>query len=226
MLRTETVMNDMMIGHQRNVLAALGIDIWVPKDTPHQEKSLPSIWRDQTADIVSPSVELAPVQIKKPESAPQIIIREVPQPPVVIEAAAEPVPSVPVETRVSEQVEAFALQAFSLPHCVVITETTALTEQQQRLWFNMQTAIPSQLHTLKWPFPLLSFQDGRGVSSYVQGFVDVLGMDKTLICLGNLPYIQQAKMMRLASLQEMLDKPLLKKQLWQLMQNNDEKMED
>lgn len=221
-------MNEMMIGHQRNVLAALGIDIWVPKNSPHQEKNLGSIWRDQLAEIASSSVEPTPlVEIRKPEPAPQVILRATPQPPVIPEPAVERTQvSAPIETRASEQVAAFALQAFSLPHCVVITETTALTEQQQRLWSNIQTAIPTQHHELKWPFPLFNFQDGRGVRSYIQGFLDALCLDKTLICLGNPPYIQQAKMMCLASLQEMLEQPLLKKQLWQLMQNNDEKMED
>ncbi|MGK7823808.1 hypothetical protein ACSRC9_16330, partial [Acinetobacter baumannii] len=42
------------------------------------------------------------------------------------------------------------------------------------------------------------------------------------LCLGKCAYIQHANIIHLASLKEMLDKPLLKKRLWQLMQDNNE----
>ncbi len=38
-----------MIGHQREVLASLGIDLWVPDFLPSQQNVAASIWRDQSA---------------------------------------------------------------------------------------------------------------------------------------------------------------------------------
>ena len=65
---------------------------------------------------------------------------------------------------------------------------------------------------------MLNFQDSRGVDSYVQGFLDAISADKNIILIGQLPYLADPKSINLASLQEMLDQPLLKKRLWQFMQ--------
>lgn len=39
-----------MIGQQRNVLAALGIDVWIPRDVVCQKNTASSIWRDQAVE--------------------------------------------------------------------------------------------------------------------------------------------------------------------------------
>ena len=44
--------------------------------------------------------------------------------------------------------------------------------------------------------------------------------DKNIIFLGQSGYFNHEKGMQLASLQEMLDQPLLKKRLWQFMQKS------
>ena len=62
-------------------------------------------------------------------------------------------------------------------------------------------------------------QDGRGASSYIQGFLDVFSTEKNVLCLGEIPHLQASHSIQLASLQEMLIQPLLKKRLWQFMQN-------
>ena len=36
-----------MIGQQRNRLAALGIDVWIPREVVCQKNTAPSLWRDQ-----------------------------------------------------------------------------------------------------------------------------------------------------------------------------------
>ncbi len=72
---------------------------------------------------------------------------------------------------------------------------------------------------LQWPFGLVNLQDGRGAASYVQGFIDAISLDKNVICLGDIPHLEHAKVYPLASLQQMIEQPLLKKRLWQFMQN-------
>ena len=53
-----------MIGHQREVLASLGIDLWVPAFLPSQQNATTSIWRDQsTTEIIS--------EIVRPQSQPE-----------------------------------------------------------------------------------------------------------------------------------------------------------
>ncbi len=46
-----------MIGQQRNRLAALGIDVWIPREVVCQKNTAPSLWRDQLIDDVSESTE-------------------------------------------------------------------------------------------------------------------------------------------------------------------------
>ncbi|MDV4313715.1 hypothetical protein MY149_12680 [Acinetobacter indicus] len=62
-------------------------------------------------------------------------------------------------------------------------------------------------------------QDGRAVSVYVQGFLDAIALEKKIIVLGQLPHVQLTQATALPALAEMLEQPLLKKQLWQAMQD-------
>ena len=212
-----------MIGHQRDILAALGIDIWIPKDALCQKMPSSSIWRDQAAveditEIIVPKAVALPaveVQFKAEPTQTVAPVVSLAQP---IELQAEPL-SV-LEPQVIAQVAAFQLQAFALPHCVIVVDATSMSSEQQQLWNNIQHAISAEYALLQWPFPLLEFQDGRGAESYVQGFLDALSVDKNILFLGKSGYFKHAKGMQLASLQEMLDQPLLKKRLWQFMQKS------
>lgn len=217
----------MMMGQQRSRLAALGIDLWVPKDALRQEKSCPSLWRDQSPEHPATHVDLAittSVPVKKQEKRPPTL--EVPVPARVEAAVVVEQRIIVPETTHSEQIAPFTLQACSLPHCVILLDATVLSEQQQRLWFNIQTALPSQFHELKWPFPLPHLQDSRGVQSYIQGFIDAMSLDKNLIMLGDIPYLQHSIRVALPSLEQMLQQPQFKQQLWHYMQNKPNSMDD
>ena len=213
-----------MIGHQRDILATLGIDIWIPKDALCQKMPSSSIWRDQAAveditEIIVPKAVALPaveVQFKAEPTHTVAPVVYLAQP---IELQAEPLANV-LEPQVIAQVAAFQLQAFALPHCVIVVDATSMSSEQQQLWNNIQHAISAEYALLQWPFPLLEFQDGRGAESYVQGFLDALSVDKNILFLGQSGYFKHAKGMQLASLQEMLDQPLLKKRLWQFMQKS------
>ena len=213
-----------MIGHQRDILAALGIDIWIPKDALCQKMPSSSIWRDQAAveditEIIVPKAVALPaieVQFKAEPTQTVAPVVSLAQP---IELQAEPLANV-LEPHVIAQIAAFQLQAFALPHCVIVVDATSMSSEQQQLWNNIQHAISAEYALLQWPFPLLEFQDGRGAESYVQGFLDALSVDKNILFLGQSGYFKHAKGMQLASLQEMLDQPLLKKRLWQFMQKS------
>ena len=213
-----------MIGHQRDILATLGIDIWIPKDVACQNMPSSSIWRDQAApeyltEIViaksQPEIPIAPqveqskvLERTEPLRRPTSLIKEVPAQAVALS----------VEEHPALQIAPFQLQAFGLPDCVIVVDATEMTAEQQQLWNNIQQALQAEYYELQWPFPLLNFQDSRGVDSYVQGFLDAISADKNIILIGQLPYLADPKSINLAGLQEMLDQPLLKKRLWQFMQ--------
>ena len=169
-----------MIGHQRDILATLGIDIWAPKAAACQKMPSSSIWRDQAApeyltEIVvakaqSPiALEPKAEQHKTPDRPKQL-----PTPTLVVkEVQTEVVPQV-IEERPALHIASFQLQAFGLPHCVIVIDATELSAEQQQLWNNIQQALQAEYYELQWPFPLMNFQDGRGAESYVQGFIDAI----------------------------------------------------
>ncbi|WP_445346346.1 hypothetical protein [Acinetobacter bohemicus] len=213
-----------MIGHQRDILATLGIDIWIPRDVACQNMPSSSIWRDQVVpeyltEIViaksQPEIPIVP-QVEQPKALERT--EPLTRPTSLIKEVQTEVAPLVIEERTALQIAPFQLQAFGLPDCVIVVDATEMTAEQQQLWNNIQQALQAEYYELQWPFPLLNFQDSRGVDSYVQGFLDAISVDKNIILIGQLPYLADPKSINLASLQEMLDQPLLKKRLWQFMQ--------
>ena len=213
-----------MIGQQRHILATLGIDLWIPRTVISQKSNAPSLWRDQALQVESTVLETEPAVLSFEEAA-------VAEPkPIEIQPLAKTLDLQPEQKaeivippeRVGDitiSIPAFEVQAYSLDSCVIIVDTTNLNDDQKQLWLNIQKAKLGQYAELKWPFPLAVFQDGRGVGSYLQGFLDGLAFEKKILCLGEFVYMQHANMIQLASLQDMLEQPILKKRLWQLMQD-------
>ena len=208
-----------MMGHQREILASLGIDIWVSRTAVSQTLPQPSVWRDQAAPEIYSDI-IVPAAVNQQLKQQQPIIHEEPkqepspQHTVVDVVVPDDIP----EARVMLQVEAFSIEALQLPYCVILVESTALSQKQQQLWRNIQHALQAEYHVLQWPFAIEVLQDGIGVENYVQGFVDVLSADKKMLILGQLPHFKSEQCLHLASLQEMLDQPLLKKSLWDAIQ--------
>ncbi|MCJ8160570.1 hypothetical protein [Acinetobacter zhairhuonensis] len=222
------MLNIKMMGHQRDILATMGIDIWIPRSVARVHHSQSSgLWRDQAQPEINAELPLSQIVVpisSEPDiqdiddvltqfvEVEQEIVQQPPKPITPVIAEVQPQPAI--------HIEAFELQAVSLATCLIVLDASQLTEAQSELWVNIQQAIPAEYHELKWPFPLLEMQDGRGAGSYVQGFIDAIGVDKDLIALGDISHLQQVDLQRLASLQEMLEQPILKKRLWQFMQKS------
>ncbi|MEO3356152.1 hypothetical protein [Acinetobacter haemolyticus] len=217
-----------MIGQQRNILAAMGVDVWIPRDVVCQKNTAPSLWRDQiidqptqysepvqnndariTQDAPMASVETQPAIVR--ESSQQV---ELDEKPVVKDSVIEKEQIV-----ITAPVQAFELQMYVLENCALLVESSQLSDAQRQLWQNIQKARLGQYAELKWPFPLAAFQESRGLSSYIQGFLDATANNKKILCLGQLDFIQHTNILHLASLEEMIAQPLLKRRLWQLMQS-------
>ena len=110
-----------MMGHQRDILASLGIDIWVSRMAVSQTLPQSSVWRDQAAPEIHSEI-IVPAAVPQQLKQQQPIIHEKPkQEPspqhTTVEAAA---PEVVPEARVMLQIEAFSIEALQLPHCVTL----------------------------------------------------------------------------------------------------------
>ena len=215
-----------MIGRQRNILATLGIDVWILREVVCEKNIAPSLWRDQEAE----QIQSLPIQFETPvQNKPELQIKPEPVQPITV---VEPLDSVEIivapqavelirgkeQVVVTTQVQSFELQMYILESCAILVESSRFNETQQQLWHNIQKAKLGQYAELKWPFPLADFQESRGLPSYIQGFLDANAMNKKILCLGHLDFIQHSNILHLASLEEMIAQPLLKRRLWQLMQ--------
>lgn len=233
-----------MVEHQRSIMALMGIDLWIPKSgVETRVYNSTSLYRDQAEPEISSDLSFASLDLEsktlqnsedlhlkhdqsqiqnhdlslrvQPLEKTQHALEKSIQTPIT---AASSYSEISLDAKSALQIEAFELQALSFEHCVIVTNATTLTQEQAMLWRNIQSAVNGQLIELKWPFALLPLQDGRGASIYVKGFLDAISSDKRMIFLGTLPYILEHSSIELASLQEMLDEPISKRKLWEMMQ--------
>ncbi|TCM60495.1 hypothetical protein EC844_13222 [Acinetobacter calcoaceticus] len=257
------------IAHQRNILATLGIDVWVQRGTSTAQAYDYPIYRDRVDSQVAMPVMLQPLtenlgQSSAPSTqsaqdlqaqAGQNLAPSTAADRAMLEALKQRQASTgsqqqsvapsqsetqrnvtgrdvvgqdvvgqvqqDVELPVALHLEPFELQAYVFDQCVVVLESSSLTPDQAVLWGNIQAAKHGQYYELNWPFPLPEFQDGRGAMQYIQGFLDGLAQERSIVSLGELPHAAHPRLIVLASLQQMLEQPILKRRLWQFMQNRD-----
>lgn len=225
------VMNVNMLEHQRSILAVLGIDVWMPKADVRARTFNHAFYRDQAApetvsiaQFETPVIATSDLQTQSPAQDLSVFanaeLEQVNKAKRLVEADSTVIEQVQNlnEARTALQIDPFALQAFKLEHCTIVVNATELSAEQAQLWSNIQIAVSGQYHSLNWPFALGALQDGRGAEVYIQGFLDALNVEKQIISLGALPHYHASNMIQLASLQEMLDQPQLKRRLWQFMQ--------
>lgn len=217
-----------MIGQQRNILAKLGVDVWIPRDIVCQKNTASALWRDQN---IEQNTQTSSIQFDSKVSQnvteikvehQSVAIQEVELLQQKQEAVVQPIAKqILIEKEqivITAQIQSFELQMYVLDNCAILLESSQLNDAQRMLWQNIQKAKLGQYAELKWPFPLAAFQESRGLSSYIQGFLDATATNKKILCLGQLDFIQHSNILHLASLEEMLAQPVLKKRLWQLMQ--------
>lgn len=224
-------MNVNLVEHQRSVMATLGIDVWIPKVDVQTRVYTSSLYRDQAApehpvfqsfDALDSVAKFGTGQ----KNTEQNILAElsvIQTERVQVEQNQEDKKkAVQARSHVVDQallkIDAFELYAIHFEHCVLVVDATHISTEQANLWRNIQSAMKGQTVALKWPFGLEPMQDGRGAKMYVQGFLDAMCVEKKLIGLGQIPHCQHAAMLEAPSLQEMLDQPVLKRILWQMMQ--------
>ncbi|MHA3083012.1 hypothetical protein ACX1NX_07540 [Acinetobacter sp. ANC 5383] len=227
----------MMIEQQRQQLAMMGIDLWIPRHAAvHSISTTTTLWRD--ADIgqsgqlstASKLPELDSAIVLKNEIKKEIVIKPDDQHVSVNVKAVEiplniqetvhaaAVTKVDAESLEIEQ-QAFQLQVLFAEQFVFLVDQQQLTAQTLPLWRNIQQALHLQDASLQWPFPLVNLQEPIGLQDYLQGFFDVVAAEKSIFCLGELPVSFKLSCQTVPSLQEMLQQPLLKQQLWKLIQH-------
>lgn len=231
-------MNVNLAEHQRSILAAMGIDLWIPQvdvQTRHYQNTL---YRDvaQNEVEIATTVEFKDFNhsttaltkntenvIARRESAVQsevslLKVNAETQQTEEITSSEQIQKQTAISVEPALQIASFEIQAYQIEHCVIFVDATQLNDDQKTLWGNIQRAAFGQYFELKWPFPMLQFQDGRGASMYIQGFIDGLRQERKIISLGQLTHLNQSDVVQLASLQEMIEQPILKRRLWQFMQ--------
>lgn len=207
-----------MIGPQRDILAHLGIERWVPRHI-HVQKAQPSNrWRDSSEFEHLQQLNVEPVLALEP--TPQITVasaaRTTPQKmPSVKPDLAEQAVVMP-----NAEPIAFHLQALVSTHWVILIEASQLSVEQQQLWQNIQQALQADYHQLQWPFMGFAWQDPRGVPSYIQGFLNRFIDEHRILSLGVIQVLPQVQE-QMPDLQAMLEQPLLKQKLWQKIQQNE-----
>lgn len=219
-----------MMARQREMLATLGIDVWIPRARITQKNTATNLWRDQLANDISSQpitfeeqpheaeIQLASEQLHSIETKAPKVDFEIDDHFPVVEKQLEKEHFEKEQLIVTATIQSFELQMYVMENCVILLESSQLDAAQQKLWRHIQLAKAGQFTELQWPFPLADFQENRGLASYIQGFLDAHAIQKKILCLGELNFIQHSNIINLASLEDMLAQPLLKKQLWQLMQ--------
>ncbi|OTG85304.1 hypothetical protein B9T31_12560 [Acinetobacter sp. ANC 4558] len=208
-----------MIGHQREVLTQLGIDVWIPRNVACQKIDQTMLWRDQEIFEIATQLESIPVpQVKQSLTSQKVIVenKQKQKDLVVKESLSEVIQ----EEQPRLEIANFSLQAIVLSNIVVILNSTDINEPQQHLWANIQRAVQAEFFELNWPFAMENMNDGQGAAYYVQGFIDSISSEKKVICLGEILHLKNSTIMHLASLQEMLETPILKRQLWNVIQSS------
>lgn len=229
-----------MVEHQQSIMSVLGIDLWIPKTGVPTRTYISDLYRDQQSirtDEVADLNYLAPVVLDQPvldqPSRSSIVERKrtADQQYEGVNTAgnnktgnsadqfAEASAQAAVDEIIPIQIAAFEYQAWVTASWVILLDATQLSAEQLKLWHNIQMVDAGHFASLKWPFALMPLQDGRGVHAYVQGFVDALSSEKRLICLGHLTHWVSSSALLLPSLQDMLNEPALKRQLWDAMRN-------
>ena len=224
-----------MLEHQRNILSAMGIDIWIPQATAQTRHYNHPLYRDHSVgDFVHPSVidvesQFVPdtvethSKINDSNITPIEKLKQQPEP-IQLKNELEDSPQsniqdgIEVERQI-QHIPDFELQALVTKSHVILVDVTQLEAEQEALWSNIQRSISKDLHTLRWPFNLNYFQDGRGCEAYIRGFVDAFSQDRKLVSLGPLSQSQSLEFTTLPSLQEMIAQPVLKRQLWKFINN-------
>lgn len=227
--------------HQRSLMAAMGIDLWIPRSDVQTRPYQNNLYRDIASLEQASVVEFDLSHIQQNQSVQQLAKADL----IHTEKASEIQPTeasllknniqrtqqketsateqiskkIDYQTEPSIQLDPFEIQAFCIASCVILVDCTQLSAEQLKLWLNIQHAIVGQYYELKWPFPMLQLQDGKGANIYIQGFIDALKNERKVISLGQLPHVQATDIIQLASLQDMIDQPILKRRLWQFMQN-------
>ena len=227
--------------HQRSLMAAMGIDLWIPRSDVQTRPYQNNLYRDIASLEQASVVEFDLSHIQQNQSVQQLAKADL----IHTEKASEIQPTevsllknniqrtqqketsateqiskkIDYQTEPSIQLDPFEIQAFCIASCVILVDCTQLSAVQLKLWLNIQHAIVGQYYELKWPFPMLQLQDGKGANIYIQGFIDALKNERQVISLGQLPHVQATDIIQLASLQDMIEQPILKRRLWQFMQN-------
>lgn len=232
---------------QRAILAGLGIPLWIPKllGARKQHAASTIIWRDQpgldqlgisipqTLQVANVAAQqetsVVPIENQSsvarqavPEQSAKVADVTVSNPII----APMPLPGAdvavhPADSLSSQPLLRFSVQAVEINHWILLVdEQTLQSTEVRQLWGNICAAF-AKTEQLRFNWPLadgLRWQHPQGAKAALNGFLFRLGMDKRIGLMGQLQDdVMPDRIERLPTLQELIEQPLKKRSLWQLL---------
>lgn len=222
----------------RAVLSVLGVPVWAARHTRVQTISPSPVWQDQVK--YSPSVSSEPVSRLEPReqvtqavlphpspstshTVPHVVI----QPPPVAKLPPQTPPSRP-QTPHTKPVVAeatairFAVEVLVLRSWLLVVPSQQLEDVACRqLWEQIQTVFAQQ--PVDWFWPLaegIRWQTAPYAAVALQGFFTRLHPQARVGLMGELPdQVLPDRVERLPSLSSLIEQPLHKRTLWQLLKS-------
>lgn len=232
---------------QRALLDVLGIPVWISRKRHTQAaatSSAATIWRDlanieyvdvEQVDIVPATVVQATSPVVRVEPVVSVETAITKQQPT--DAMIDAPTPVSIKTHLTETLVAaraaeitqtkavaqFHLQVFETAQWLVLINAAELQNPQaDQLWRNIQLAFQQPtVYRFSWPLAEgQRWQNGLGAKAALNGFLFRMGLDKRAGLIGDLPdEICPDRLERLPRLSELLQEPLKKRLLWQVLKS-------
>lgn len=220
-----------MTPHARAVLSALNIPVWGTRQAIAPTIAPVAVWRDQppSASKIVATLDTAPIAAKaQPSIAPVASITPPPAPPQPIPLTRLPVPHeaqprvdrAPIEAIAAQDLLRFGVEVLQLRSWLLLVPTQSLEDHACRqLWEQLHGVLAGT--RVEWFWPLAEgarWQHAPYAAVALQGLLARLHPHARVGLMGELPdQVLPDRVERLPSLAELIEQPLHKRTLWQLL---------
>lgn len=216
----------------RAVLSALGVPVWAARQRVVQTITPNPVWRDQTEHIeIKPTAPPGPQQPRRGQGG-HLALGQQPTitkaPPAPIPVVVPQTPSLPQQQGVkpsavesSASVIRFAVEALLLKSWILVVPAQQLEDTACRqLWEQLQVVFASTPVAWSWPLAEgVRWQTAPYAAVALQGLFARLQPHARVGLMGELPdQVLPDRVERLPSLVNLIEQPLHKRTLWQLLQ--------
>lgn len=221
--------NQRLQQHQRHLLHYLGVIQWIERTTQTQQITS-SIWRENQID---PFVSLSdkPAKIDAEDSSLDIalITSQEQSTPVLDLNTSLNIESKNTPVEYQNLADTFHLYTWIGQYYVIVVNLMHTDTPEHDLWKNLIQAVNHleqthcqiipQYEELLWQSTVFTLSTVECAEMYIRGFIDRLSLQKHLLVLGDIPYVQVEQATILPSLTKMIQQPESKRTVWQTVQS-------